>query len=102
MNHLEFIMRPRKLKTGVYRLAGTLILVKTPGHCLRGVGHNRGGNATKKCATWKLYKTSLNDSEVLEVLGVTNRSLFGGVVAEEFESKADALSAVAKAISGHA
>jgi hypothetical protein len=99
---LKDALKPKRIKAGVYRLAGKLILVQTPGHCLRGVGHNRRGNATKKCATWKLYKTALNDSEVIEVLGVTNRSLFGAVVADEFESKADAVRAVAAAIQKYA
>jgi hypothetical protein len=99
---LKDAVRPTKIKAGVYRLAGNMILLRTPGHCLRGVGHNRRGNATKKCFTWKLYKTLLNDAEVIEVLGATNRSLFGAVIVEEFGSKADAMRAFAAEIARQA
>jgi hypothetical protein len=99
---LNDAMKPTRIKAGAYRVAGNLILVKTPGSCLRGTGHNRAGNATKKCVTWKLYKTCLNNEEVLESLGVTNRDLFGAKMIEEFESKAEALRAVASAIQRYA
>jgi hypothetical protein len=100
---MEAAVKPKRIKAGVYRVAGNLILVKTPDRCLRLTGHNRRGDATKKCETWKMYKTCLDDAEVIDVLGVTSTgNLFGGIIVEEFESKADALRAVASAIQKYA
>lgn len=96
---MKAAVKPTRIKAGVYRVAGNLILVKTSDRCLRLTGHNRRGNATKKCSTWKMYKTCLDDVEVINVLGVTSTgTLFGGIIVEEFESKAEALRAVASAI----
>lgn len=87
----------KRIESGLYRIDETRILFRKPSRSLRLTKTNRNHrNATVKCETWVIFKTTMDDADLLETLEITNWRRVPGDQIGEYETKAEALEAISR------
>lgn len=84
-------MNVKRIAAGLYRISENMILFRKKSRSLRLTRRNRGGNATEKCITWAVCRTSMDDADALEHLKITAWRRGPGVELDEFDTKREAL-----------